>query len=106
MPEHQPRPFSATARRARRDRAARIARRLGFVGRVEYRHVYSGAGGAQYGPAASPEPDLLIVYAEAFERDACAGEAWTVARWPMAANAFSTFTRPSWCGTARCATSL
>jgi hypothetical protein len=48
----------------------RIARRLGFVGRVEYRHVYSRSGGAQYGLASSQQQDLLVVYAEAFERDA------------------------------------
>jgi hypothetical protein len=47
-----------------------VARRLGFVGRVEYRHVYSQAGGAQYGLAEVPERDVLIVYAEAFKRDA------------------------------------
>jgi hypothetical protein len=43
---------------------------MGFVGRVEYRHVYSQAGGAQYGLAPKPEQDLLVVYADAFERDA------------------------------------
>ena len=55
---------------ARRRRAARIARKLGFVGRVEYRHVYSQTGGAQYGRGILPQSDLLTVYAEAFERDA------------------------------------
>ena len=43
---------------------------MGFVGRLEYRHVISLAGGAQFGLAAAPEKDLLTVYAEAFERDA------------------------------------
>ena len=43
---------------------------MGFIGRIEYRHVYSQSGGAQYGLAASQENDLLTVYAEAFERDA------------------------------------
>src|SRR6478736_5587006 len=57
-------------RRARRNRVARIANVLGFVGRVEYRHVYSQTGGAQYGRGSTPEADLLTVYAEAFERDA------------------------------------
>jgi hypothetical protein len=57
-------------RRARRNRAARIARRLGFDGSVEYRHVYSQTGGAQYGRGNTAEEDLLTVYAEAFERDA------------------------------------
>lgn len=56
--------------RARRNRAARIARELGFVGRIEYRPVYSQTGGAQYGRGSSQEADLLAVYAEAFERDA------------------------------------
>jgi hypothetical protein len=49
---------------------ARLARDLGFVGRIEYRHVYSQTGGAQYGRGSAAEEDLLTVYAEAFERDA------------------------------------
>src|SRR5262249_15604252 len=49
---------------------AQIGHKLGFAGEVEYRHVNSQSGGAQCGLAASPEQDLLIVYAEAFERDA------------------------------------
>jgi hypothetical protein len=49
---------------------ARVARVLGFVGRVEYRHVYSQTGGAQYGRGTVEANDLLTVYAEAFERDA------------------------------------
>jgi hypothetical protein len=49
---------------------AHLARELGFVGRVEYRHVYSQTGGAQYGRGSAAEADLLTVYAEAFERDA------------------------------------
>lgn len=40
------------------------------MGRVEYRQVSSRAGGAQYGLGASPTDDLLVVYADAFERDA------------------------------------
>ncbi len=40
------------------------------MGRVEYRHVYSQSGGAQYGQASNEADDLLTVYAEAFERDA------------------------------------
>ena len=42
----------------------------GFVGRVEYRHVYSRSGGEQHGIGPMPAEDLLVVYAEAFERDA------------------------------------
>jgi hypothetical protein len=37
---------------------------------VEYRHVYSQTGGAQYCRGNTHEEDLLTVYAEAFERDA------------------------------------
>jgi hypothetical protein len=70
MPQRRPSPISATERSARRRRASQVARRLGFLGRVEYRHVDSLAGGAQYGLAVTPNQDLLIVYAEAFERDA------------------------------------
>ena len=40
------------------------------MGNVEYRHVYSQSGGAQYGQGTTADDDLLIVYAEAFERDA------------------------------------
>jgi hypothetical protein len=40
------------------------------VGRVEYRHVYSQTGGAQYGRGSTAAEDLLTVYAEAFQRDA------------------------------------
>jgi hypothetical protein len=46
----------------------------GFVGRVEYGHVYSRTGGARYGRAVVQEEDLLVVYAEAFERDAVADD--------------------------------
>jgi hypothetical protein len=70
MPSDRPSPIPKSERMAGLRRASRIARRLGFVGRIEYRHVYSQSGGAQYGLAASKEHDLLSVYAEAFERDA------------------------------------
>jgi hypothetical protein len=70
MPEHIPRPLSAAELRARQRRVQRIARRMGFVGGVEYRHVHSRSGGAQYGRAATAAKDLLFVCAEAFERDA------------------------------------
>lgn len=53
----------------RRGRVARVARSLGFRGHVEYRHVYSQSGGAQFCMGITPEHDLLVVYAEAFERD-------------------------------------
>ena len=41
---------------------------LGFVGRVQYRHVPTRSGGAQFVPGAAN--DTLVVYAEAFRRDA------------------------------------
>jgi hypothetical protein len=70
MPPPRPEPISASERMARQRRASEAARHLGFIGNVEYRHVYSQAGGAQYGLGVTPEQDLLITYAEAFERDA------------------------------------
>src|SRR5262245_27479003 len=74
MPERHLRPLSAAELRARRRRVSRIARQVGFLGRVEYRHAYSHTGGAQYGFAASPEEDLLVVYAEAFTRASTADD--------------------------------
>jgi len=70
MHQREPQPISAVQRRARIQRVRRIARRLGFVGHVEYRHVYSQSGGAQYCTGPTPGDDLLLVYVEAFERDA------------------------------------
>src|SRR5947207_1094135 len=70
MGTSSPGPLSPAERRARRNRAARSAREFGFVGCIEYRHVYSQTGGAQYGRGSTAEEDLLTVYAEAFERDA------------------------------------
>lgn len=70
MAENQPGPITAKQRRARRQRCRRVADRVGFVGRVEYRHVFSSSGGAQYGIGRTPAEDLLLVYAEAFVRDA------------------------------------
>jgi hypothetical protein len=70
MPHRHPQPISVGETRARRTRVARIAHRLGFVGRVQYQHIYNLTGGAQYGLASSEQRDLLTVYAEAFERDA------------------------------------
>jgi hypothetical protein len=47
-----------------------LANKLGFEGNIEYRHVLSGTGGAQYGVGPAPDRDLLVVFAEAFNRDA------------------------------------
>jgi len=70
MATRSPKPLTPAERHARRARVARIARGLGFVGHIEYRHVYSQTGGAQYGRSSAADEDLLTVYADAFERDA------------------------------------
>jgi Zn-dependent protease with chaperone function len=69
MQEQEPQPISHGERRLRVQRVTRIARDLGFVGRIEYRHVLSRAGGAQFGLGPTPSNDLLVVYADAFDRD-------------------------------------
>lgn len=70
MAARPPDPITPAEARRRRGHVLRLARSLGFVGRVEYRHVYSQTGGAQYGRGAGEGGDLLTVFAEAFERDA------------------------------------
>ena len=70
MVREQPDPISTAERARRLRRVRRIALRLGFLGRVDYRHVFNGGGGAQFGLGSSPAHDLLVVYAEAFVRDA------------------------------------
>ena len=70
MHVHEPEPISEVERRGRIRRVRHIARRLGFTGHPEYLHVYSRSGGAQYCIGPSGVDDLLVVYAEAFERDA------------------------------------
>src|SRR4051794_28781910 len=62
MGSRSPGPLTAAERRARRERAARIARQLGFVGRVEYRHVYSQTGGAQYGRGTTQEEESRLPF--------------------------------------------
>jgi hypothetical protein len=66
----QPPPISATAFRSRLRRINSVSTEYGFVGTVEYRHVYSRSGGAQYCIGPSADHDIMVVYAEAFERDA------------------------------------
>ena len=70
MADRSPPPLTGAQRRIRHSWVARIARKLGFVGAVEYRHVHCKSGGAQYGQGETAADDLLIVYAEAFDRDA------------------------------------
>lgn len=62
-------PLGPKAIQQRQQQCEQIARRFGFRGSVEYRHVRSGSGGAQYGVGRSADRDLLVVYAEAFERN-------------------------------------
>ena len=63
-------PVTDAVLRIRQRRVARIASTFGFVGTVEYRHEFSKSGGAQYRRLQSPSNDSLVVYAEAFEREA------------------------------------
>jgi len=58
MAQACPFPISAEEHIARHQRASEVARHLGFVGIVEYRHVHSQAGDAQYGLAAALEKQL------------------------------------------------
>jgi hypothetical protein len=63
-------PISSAEFDARLDRVVAIARGLGFVGEVHYRHGNTTSGGATYCLAPAIEQDTLIVYAAAFSRDA------------------------------------
>src|SRR5579859_5127140 len=70
MPESSPPPISAQEKQERSTRVRQLAKELGFEGSVEYRHAWSGTGGAQYCKGAGKNPDALLVFAEAFARDA------------------------------------
>src|SRR5262245_64056891 len=70
MAARSPDPIPPAESRRRRARVLRLARSVGFLGLVEYRHVYSQTGGAQYGHGVGEGGDLLTVFAEAFDRDA------------------------------------
>ena len=67
---NQPEPISAAEQRMRTRRVTGIGSGLGFVGSMEYRHLYSQSGGAQYCIGPSVDDDIIVVYAEGFERDA------------------------------------
>jgi len=69
MTWRDPKPIERQEAATRRQRIGRTARSFGFRGRVEYRHVYSQTGGAQFCLGPNADADLLVVYAEAFERD-------------------------------------
>jgi hypothetical protein len=64
-----PIPLSAEEHGKRLQRIEQIAARLGFLGRIEYQHAWSAAGGAQFQLGMTPGQDALLVFAEAFERD-------------------------------------
>jgi hypothetical protein len=66
----EPKPITRAEQEARGKRFIEIGRTLGFVGSMEYRHVYSRSGGGQYCIGPSHDKDVLLLYAEAFERDA------------------------------------
>ncbi len=66
----QPVAISDGEQDARQKRVEMIARRMGFVGTVEYQHLRTLSGGAQYGIGTSITADVLSVTARAFERDA------------------------------------
>lgn len=70
MAQSQPPPISTDEQRRRLQRVDRIARSLGFAGRIEYRHESRATGGAQIGLAKKMTEDCLVVDARAFERDA------------------------------------
>ena len=70
MNESPLQPITPNEAEARRRRVLQLARSIGFVGRIEYRHFRSQTGGAQYGRGTDEGGDLLTVFAEAFERDA------------------------------------
>jgi hypothetical protein len=69
MAKAPPPPLSSVERRKRLRRIRRIARKLGFHGTIEYRHTWSETGGAQFALGPTPADDILVVFAEAFERD-------------------------------------
>ena len=70
MSESIPSPISSQEQRSRLLRVRHVAKKLGFKGLVEYRHVVSNTGGAQYGIGSTADQDLLVVFADAFDRDA------------------------------------
>ena len=62
--------ISAAELKRRENLVKDLANRFGFRGQVEYFHVLSQSGGAQFGLGRTIDDDVLAVYAEAFVRDA------------------------------------
>jgi hypothetical protein len=69
MHERSPSPISAAEHQARRRRVEAAARRVGFVGEVEYQHAFRRTGGAHYAAGKRIDLDRLVVDAGAFVRD-------------------------------------
>jgi hypothetical protein len=69
MTSRIPRPISESEERGRQQKIEAIARRMGFVGRVDYQHVRTHSGGAQFGLGTTIEADQLLVSDRAFDRD-------------------------------------
>lgn len=70
MKSRIPTSISESKERDRHRQIEKIARCMGFVGRVEYQHIRTHSGGAHYGLGTTIESDLLVVSDRAFERDA------------------------------------
>lgn len=69
MPPERPPPISRSEQYRREGLIRKMASKLGFHGQVEYRHIVSQSGGAQFGLGPRIGSDRLTVYAEAFLRD-------------------------------------
>lgn len=70
MSSEQPPTISRSELHRRQKLVRELAGKLGYSGYVEYRHVLSQTGGAQFCLGPRREADVLTVYAEAFVRDA------------------------------------
>src|SRR5687768_5113575 len=69
MHQRTPSPISAVEHQGRKRRLEAAARRVGFVGKVDYQHAFSRTGGAHYAAGEIVELDRLMVDAGAFVRD-------------------------------------
>lgn len=69
MPAQEPQELDEHQIARRQRQVARLAKGFGFTGQIEYHHAYSQSGGAQFCFGRGEASDVLVVYAEAFERD-------------------------------------
>lgn len=67
MSSHQPSAITFTERARRIDLVRQLAAKVGFCGRVEYRHRYDSSGPAQIRLGAKIGDDVMLVFAEAFD---------------------------------------